>query len=273
MRSGRPGRGLRRVAIAMCVLLCGASFQGAATHAAPDSGESGPLVGRSCLPPVSASPVTQAKLGVVGRKLQKLMPIRILAIGSSSTEGIGASSAGRAYPARLEAALRTRWPREPLSVVNAGVSGEKVAATVDRLEHQLATQRYDLVIWQLGTNDAVGGDDPEAFRPLVERGVAAARTAGVDLVMLDPQYFPGISDPARYERFVEVIRRVGEASHVPVFRRYAMMKRWNAQGEADLLAALSPDHFHMNDQGYACLAEGLTTEIAHMAEQPTVATQ
>jgi acyl-CoA thioesterase-1 len=107
----------------------------------------------------------------------------------------------------------------------------------------------------------------------VERGLAAARAAGVDIVMLDPQYFPGIRNLARYERFVEIIKRVGEAEHVPVFRRYAMMKRWSAQGESDLLAALSSDHFHMNDQGYACLAEGLTTEIDRMAEPSTSANE
>jgi acyl-CoA thioesterase I len=210
------------------------------------------------------------RLGGIARKLQGLMPIRILAIGSSSTQGIGASSPAHSYPARLEAELKARWPKDQPTVVNAGIGGETVAATVDRLERQLAAQRFDLVIWQLGTNDAIAGDDPEAFRLLVLRGIAAARAAGVDLVLLDPQYFPGIRDLARYERFVAIIKAIGEDAHVPVFRRYAMMKQWSAQG-SDLLAALSPDHFHMNDAGYGCLAQALTSEIGKMTDSSAVA--
>jgi acyl-CoA thioesterase I len=37
------------------------------------------------------------------------------------------------------------------------------------------------------------------------------------------------------------------------------------------MAALSPDHFHMNDQGYACLAEGLTAELARWSTQTPAA--
>ncbi|SEE43964.1 Lysophospholipase L1 [Rhizobiales bacterium GAS188] len=260
---------MSRVAVVVCALIAGAFLHPDGSRATSDAGA--PATGRRCGPAPSIGALT--RLGLVGRKLQKLMPIRILAIGSSSTQGIGASSAGHTYPARLEAGLRTRWPQDPLSVVNAGIGGETVAATVDRLERQLATQRFDLVIWQLGTNDAISGDDPEAFRSLVLRGVTAAHAAGVDLVMLDPQYFPGIRDLERYERFVAIIKAIGDDQHVPVFRRYAMMKRWSAQGEADLLAALASDHFHMNDKGYACLAEALTNEIGRMAEPSTFANE
>ena len=40
------------------------------------------------------------------------------------------------------------------------------------------------------------------FRSTVESGVAAARAAGVPLVLVDPQFTLQESDPARYERLV-----------------------------------------------------------------------
>ena len=50
-------------------------------------------------------------------------PLRIVAIGSSSTAGAGASMPSRSYPARLEAELRARFPENRIEVINKGVNG------------------------------------------------------------------------------------------------------------------------------------------------------
>ena len=49
-------------------------------------------------------------LNYVAAKLAKREKLTILAMGSSSTEGIGASSPAATYPSRLEAELRERFP-------------------------------------------------------------------------------------------------------------------------------------------------------------------
>src|SRR4051812_26304215 len=49
-------------------------------------------------------------LTYVAAKLAKREKLTILAMGSSSTEGIGASNPGATYPSRLEAELRQRFP-------------------------------------------------------------------------------------------------------------------------------------------------------------------
>jgi lysophospholipase L1-like esterase len=190
--------------------------------------------------------------------LRRGEPVRVLAIGSSSTEGVGASTPRASYPARLEAQLRDRWPVEA-EVDNAGVAGEVASATVGRLETLLAEDRPDVVIWQVGTNDAVRGEGEDRFRALVERGVAAAARAGVDLVLVDQQYFPTINDSARYERYVRIVEEVGTRLGVSVFSRYALMRGWAERSPEEIRAALAPDGFHMSDRGYACLA-GLLAE-------------
>lgn len=212
------------------------------------------------------------RLPAVAEALLRRRSLSVLAIGSSSTEGIGASGPHAAYPNRLEATLSARWPRAEVTVVNAGVGGETAPKTLERLEAALNGRHFDLVLWQLGTNDALRGGTPEDMKSFLDRGLHAIRAKGSDVVLIDPQYFPGIRDLAAYEAIVEAIGRVAQEDHVPVFSRYAMMKAWAARGEEDLLAGLAGDRFHMSDTGYDCLGKGLALHITDMARQgPAIA--
>ncbi len=62
--------------------------------------------------------------------------VKIVAIGSSSTEGDGASSQAFAYPSRLEAALRLRLPDQSITVFNKGA----------RAVRKLRTNYYALTV-------------------------------------------------------------------------------------------------------------------------------
>jgi acyl-CoA thioesterase-1 len=184
-------------------------------------------------------------------------PLDILAIGSSSTEGIGASTPAHAYPAELENEL-THEDGIAADVKNAGIGGEPAAKALPRLLGALKSGWARLVIWQVGTNDAIMGVDEAAFRATVEKGVAAARAAGVPLLLMDPQFTTKNPNEARYERFVAIVDEIGARERVPVFSRFAMMKR---RGAKNALAFLSGDGLHMNDRGYQCLAHAIAEAI------------
>jgi lysophospholipase L1-like esterase len=204
----------------------------------------------------------------LARHLAQARPIRILAIGSSSTEGIGASSKARSYPAQLQSFLRARWKSGDVAVENAGIGGETAVETVSRLEAALRTDPPDLVIWQVGTNDALKGGDETRFRDLLSRGISAARSADIEMILLDQQFFPAVRDPARYERYVQIIREVAAAKEIPIFPRYALMKEWAKLAPSDFPPMLASDGFHMSDQGYACLTRNLGTKLAQRVETP-----
>jgi lysophospholipase L1-like esterase len=187
--------------------------------------------------------------------------LRILAIGSSSTEGIGASTPAHAYPAQLEREL-TDEDGIAADVKNAGIGGEMAAKTLPRLLDALKSRWARLVIWQVGTNDAIAGVDEMTFRSTIEMGVAAARTAGVPLLLIGPQFTPTCPDQARYERFVAIVDEVGAKDHVPVLSRFAMMKRRGAKGA---LGLLSGDGLHMSDRGYSCVAHAIAEAIESAA--------
>jgi len=80
----------------------------------------------------------------------------VLCLGDSLTAGYGLSAA-EAFPAQLEAALRSEGMA--VRVVNAGVSGDTTAGGLARLDWVLA-EGPDLVVVELGANDALRGFEP-----------------------------------------------------------------------------------------------------------------
>ena len=194
-------------------------------------------------------------------------PLVILAIGSSSTEGVGASSPDHAYPAQLAAELG-QVERAPVNVINAGVGGETADATLGRLETALDHTRPSLVIWQVGTNDALRGADETRFRGLVDEGVAAARARGAPIVLMDPQFALGRGADPRIERFDAAVDDEAARLHAPLLERYAAMKALAARDTKQLVSLLAADGLHMNDLGYACLAHALAGSIAAAIAAP-----
>src|SRR5262245_9140315 len=60
-------------------------------------------------------------------------PLHVIAFGSSSTQGVGASSPDHTYPARLEAELRRLFPRSEITVTNRGLAGDDSVGMLARL--------------------------------------------------------------------------------------------------------------------------------------------
>lgn len=213
------------------------------------------------------------KIPALAQRIAAGGKVEILAIGSSSTEGIGASAKDKTYPARLQALLGAAWPRVQINITNAGIGGEIAPQTLARLKQAVTGKRYDLVIWQVGTNDAVTGGDLAAFKAMVEDGVSIVKKAGTSLALLDPQFFPGIREPARYRSYVDAIGEVAKGQNVPVFTRYDTMREWHGTDAQAFTAALAPDSFHMSDAGYDCLARDMATGLVSLttAGRPVMA--
>src|SRR5260221_8388580 len=81
-------------------------------------------------------------------------PVRIVAIGSSSTAGRGDVVP---YPHRLEMYLRfqfgeERFPNLRIDVLNRGKGGEEAVEELLRFDADVFAEKPSLVIWQVGTN-------------------------------------------------------------------------------------------------------------------------
>jgi len=248
------------------------------THAAPQGPPPGAVSAGAAPPPVSTDNVPAActvpeelrdlrhGLPRMARLLREGKPVRILAIGSSSTAGVGASSPARAYPPRLEGALERLLPGADITVRNDGVGGEVASTTLVRLKRSVEEWAPDAVLWQLGTNDALRGITPQAFANILREGADHVTAHGVDLLLINPQYFPRIPNQDIYMDFVRSIEQVSAEKRVPMMRRYAIMRFWEALPQP--VPMLSEDGFHMNDLGYQCMAEVLAGGIARQVTRP-----
>jgi lysophospholipase L1-like esterase len=183
-------------------------------------------------------------------------------MGSSSTEGVGASSPAATYPSRLEAELRKRFPDTDIRVINRGKGGEDAPDEVVRLERDVVADDPDLVIWQIGTNAALRRLDPAVQRDTLRRGIALIKESGADVVLMDLQYAPRVLASPASVAMEKLIAEVAERNRVGLFRRFEIMRHWLSDTPAEAARAISADGLHMTDRSYACLASGLADAIA-----------
>jgi lysophospholipase L1-like esterase len=188
-------------------------------------------------------------------------PITILAFGSSSTEGSGATTPDRTYPARLADRLRAALPGVPVEVLNRGRGGEDVVEMLARLDREVVAARPTVVIWQAGANAVMKGMDPEAFRGLMAEGIARLQATGADVVLMDSQRAPRILASPNHALFETLMQQLAEATQVPLFSRAELMRRWEAAGEPPG-RLIGEDGLHHNDRGYDCVATALSRSLA-----------
>jgi acyl-CoA thioesterase-1 len=87
-------------------------------------------------------------------------PVQVIAFGDSLVAGYGLGP-GESFPEQLEFALKQRG--HDVVVTNAGVSNDTASDGLARLEWSVPRDA-DVVIVELGSNDALRGIDPEVTR-------------------------------------------------------------------------------------------------------------
>lgn len=205
------------------------------------------------------------------KRLNDHEPVTIVAVGSSSTGGAGASSPAFSYPSRLERELRLKYPDSPITVVNRGINGEDAADMMARLDDVLAP-KPDLVIWQLGTNTVLRDGSIPATSDTLQSGIARIKATGADVLLIDPQFAPSVNAKPAVNDMVGMIGLVAKQTHVPVFRRYVAMRHWHEDQAIPFDKFIIADGLHMNDWGYSCLARLLADNIGTaIARSRTVA--
>jgi acyl-CoA thioesterase I len=143
--------------------------------------------------------------------------IRLVVLGDSLTAGFGLPP-GKAFPDRLQAALRARgWD---VAVLNAGVSGDTAADGLARYDWAVPADA-DALIVELGANDMLRGLKPEATKAALSAILDKARAAHLPVLIagmrgapnLGPEYdrafdatYPALSkayDAALYPFFID----------------------------------------------------------------------
>lgn len=238
-------------------------FVGLALPLAAHAGEGVPV----CDAPLDvvrlANPLTR-----VAHKLASGELITIVALGSSSTSGSGASSPAANYPSRLAVELNEQFHGHPIKVLNRGVAGEEIDDMLRRFDASVIAEKPDLVLWQLGTNSVLRDHKIADHGAGIREGLNKLREIGADTILIDPQFAPKVIVKADAPRMVELIAAAAKRENVDLFPRFEVMRRWHDVDHMQFDSFVSPDGLHMNDWSYACIAKALSVAIGEAATRP-----
>jgi acyl-CoA thioesterase-1 len=125
--------------------------------------------------------------------------IRLVVLGDSLTAGLGLPP-GKAFPDRLQAALRARgWD---VDVLNAGVSGDTAADGLARYDWAVPANA-DALIVELGANDMLRGLEPEATKKALSAILDKAHAARLPTLIAGMRAAPNLG--AEYDRAFDAI--------------------------------------------------------------------
>jgi acyl-CoA thioesterase-1 len=200
-----------------------------------------------------------------GKRLAAGETLKIVAIGSSSTAGAGASSDANTYPSRLAAELKSMFPRQFIVVVNRGVNGDEARGMLARFDKEVIAENPDLVLWQVGTNSVLRDDPIAPAGRLIHEGLSRLKAAGTDVILIDPQFAPKVLAKADAATMVDLLAQAADVERVDLFRRFAVMRHWRQVSRIPFEVFVSEDELHMNDWSYGCIAKLLAGAIAEAA--------
>ena len=185
---------------------------------------------------------------------------RILAIGSASMAGMGASAPMKSYPQRFLASFQERLQRAA-SLDNRAARNMAVSDWLPRLEREVIPAKPVLVLWEAGTVDAVRGADTVEFARMLGEGVHQMKQAGIDVILIDPLFSKRTTTMLNLRPYIDAMKSVAAAEDLVFFDRFEIMKFWAESGYFKF--GDKPDAAMMaeNDQIFDCLGRLLSATI------------
>jgi acyl-CoA thioesterase-1 len=196
--------------------------------------------------------VVESPLPNVTAALQNRRTVRILAIGNSSGRQGG-------YTRQIERILRQAVKGADVVIINRGVSGELAANAALRIKNEVAMNSPDLVIWQVGTDDALAFVPLDELADTVQSTIRWLKEHNVDVVLAGLQYVDRVAQDENYYRVRELLREIAAKEHVMIIRRYEAMQFIAATQVAG--GGFGQDEFDRTEAGYNCLAQYLASAI------------
>jgi len=187
--------------------------------------------------------------------------LRITVLGTSSSLKHESGGIARTYVAGLQEALEARFPTKRFTIDNRSVRTQSVQDMLRRISAEVIPAKPDLLVWQTGNVEAARQTDINSFGEPLSEGLKLLRKAGIDVILIAPQYRARLSPMVDAGRIDQYMGWIADAAGVPVFPRYDMMKFWAENGVFDLQA--KNQETQMNEAGMmnGCLAQHLAEMI------------
>lgn len=215
--------------------------------------------------------VDESRLPLAAKKVRESKRLVVVAIGSSSTQGMGASGPAAAWPARFEADLRRRLPDLHLEVHNRAKPRESAEQMVKRLRADVLAVRPDLVIWETGTADAVRTVEVDGFAEHLETGIAEIAAINAETVLVTPQYARDTVRLIAFQPYIDAMNQAGLRRDVLVFPRYEAMRHWVESGAMKLENVPRAEMTKVADALYDCLGRQIARVVVRAMDLPAAA--
>jgi lysophospholipase L1-like esterase len=186
--------------------------------------------------------------------------LRIVAMGSSSTQGYGTTNPQFAYPAQLKMKLEAAMPGIAIHVINKGIGGQDAEEMAARMRADVKPERAQLVIWQVGTNSAIRRTPLDQFANRLRAGIDIGKSLGANFVMMNLQYVPAVVALPDEEEYARVMADVAKEKGAGLFRRFEIMRSWYNDG-MPYAQFVTSDGLHLNDFGQKCIGKLLSHAI------------
>ena len=184
-------------------------------------------------------------------------PPKILVFGDSLAAGFGLPPEA-SFAARLEARLQADGIRA--RVVDAGVSGDTTAGGLARLDWSLA-DKPDLVILELGANDALRGIDPKTVRANLNAMIGKIAASGAKLLLAGMRAPANWGDAYR-QRFDGLYPELARAHGVALYPFFL-------DGVAMRPELNQADGLHPNARGVALLVDRIVPYVVKLLGGPS----
>lgn len=209
-----------------------------------------------------------APLKNLAKALKARSEIRIVVLGTSSSLKHDTGGLARTYVAGLPDALQLRFPGKQFSIDNLSLRMQSTTQMQKRIAAEVVPAKPDLLIWQTGNVEAARQTDPNSFAESLSDGLRRLRAAGIDTILIAPQYRARLSPMVDTERFDQMMNWVGDSEGVPVFPRHDMMQFWAENEIFDLQAKSQETQMREAETMNGCLAQQLAEMIRRAVALP-----
>lgn len=141
----------------------------------------------------------------------------ILILGDSISAGYGIN-VEQGWVVKLQQRLNQKYPKQH-QVINASVSGETTGGALARLPKLLNTYKPQIVVIELGGNDALRGQPPTGIHSNLTRLVTLSKNAKARPVLLGMKIPPnyGSAYSKAFENTFQQVAKTQQVTIVPFF--------------------------------------------------------
>ena len=201
---------------------------------------------------ISASPLPNIASALKNRK-----KINILAIGSTSASLRGPVSGDR-YAA-VERFLEAQFKGLDVVINHRGVSGELVADAADRISTEAALTQADVVLWQVGTADALAQIPVADFQAAVTQTILWLKNHNIDVILVGMRYTLSMTKDPHYQAIRKSILDIAKEQNV---LRVGLYEAEETLEKIRLKQGVMLSEVEAADSDYTCVAESLARAIA-----------